>query len=404
MSKKIKGVIPELRFPEFISMGSWKNYRLGEIADRITEKVGDTELTTLSISAGTGFVSQEDKFSRDISGKQYKNYIRIIKGDFSYNKGNSKKFPQGCIYELSEYEEAAVPNAFISFRFKDSYISGFYKGYFERNFHGRQLVKYITSGARMDGLLNIKPSDFFSIILPTPEEKNEQQKIADCLSSIDELIFAEEKKLLLLNDYKKGWMQKLFPAEGKTIPEWRFPEFKNNKSWESDLISNVISTIKPPKKLRSSEYKISGRYPIVDQGQNEFCGWTDDESTLVNFNKKVLIFGDHTCTVKLVARPFAQGADGIKIISTNKKISVDFLFQYLCHSPVGSNSYKRHFSDLKEKRISFPNFDGGEQQKITEFLFNIDILIEKQEVKIYKLKQHKKALIQGLYPDVEEVL
>ncbi len=243
MSKKIKGVIPELRFPEFISMGSWKNYRLGEIADRITEKVGDTELTTLSISAGTGFVSQEDKFSRDISGKQYKNYIRIIKGDFSYNKGNSKKFPQGCIYELSEYEEAAVPNAFISFRFKDSYISGFYKGYFERNFHGRQLVKYITSGARMDGLLNIKPSNFFSIILPTPEEKNEQQKIADCLSSIDELIFAEEKKLLLLNDYKKGWMQKLFPAEGKTVPEWRFPEFRGSKDWEKEELKDFAEVI-----------------------------------------------------------------------------------------------------------------------------------------------------------------
>lgn len=244
MSKNEKQKLePKLRFPEFTSMDEWHNYRLEEISNRITERVGDKELPTLSISAGIGFVSQEQKFSRDISGKQYKNYIHIKKGDFSYNKGNSKKFPQGCIYELLEYAEAAVPNAFISFRFKDSYVSGFYKGYFENNFHGIQLVKYITSGARMDGLLNINPSDFFNIILPTPIKKEEQQKIADCLSSIDDLISAEEKKLSLLNDYKKGWMQKLFPAEGKTVPEWRFPEFRDSGEWEITSLGEICSVL-----------------------------------------------------------------------------------------------------------------------------------------------------------------
>ena len=103
-------------------------------------------------------------------------------------------------------------------------------------------------------------------------------------------------------------------------------------------------------------------------------------------------------------RPFAQGADGIKIISTKKKISVDFLFQYLCNSPIISNSYKRHFSELKEKTILFPDLDSGEQEKISRFLFSIDILIKKEKNKITELKQHKKALMQGLFPAVEEVL
>ena len=90
-------------------------------------------------------------------------------------------------------------------------------------------------------------------------------------------------------------------------------------------------------------------------------------------------------------RPFAQGADGIKIISTKKKISVDFLFQYLCNSPIIFNSYKRHFSELKEKIILFPDLDSGEQEKISRFLFSIDILIKKEKNKITELKQHKKA-------------
>ncbi|MEG3030235.1 MAG: restriction endonuclease subunit S [Oscillospiraceae bacterium] len=236
--KQIK-VVPKYRFPEFQNSDSWERFTLAKLADRIEEKVGENVLTTLSISAGTGFVSQEEKFSRDISGNQYKNYIHLRKGDFSYNKGNSKTFPQGCIYELTEYEEAAVPNAFISFHFKDNYVSNFYEGYFENNFHGKQLIKFITSGARMDGLLNIKASEFFSIVLPTPKEREEQQKIADCLSSIDDLIFAEDKKLSALKDHKKGLMQKLFPAEGKTVPEWRFPEFSNSRAWSMKSLSKI---------------------------------------------------------------------------------------------------------------------------------------------------------------------
>ena len=162
MNKK-KEIVPKLRFPEFGTSEGWKKYKLRELADRITKKVGDNKLVTLSISAGIGFVSQAEKFSRDISGKQYCNYIYLKRGEFSYNKGNSKTFPQGCIYELKEYDEAAVPNAFISFRFKENLVPSFYQGYFDSNFHGKQLVRFITSGARSGGLLNISPIDFFSI-------------------------------------------------------------------------------------------------------------------------------------------------------------------------------------------------------------------------------------------------
>jgi type I restriction enzyme S subunit len=178
-----KTILPKLRFPEFIHTGAWDEYALSDISGRITKKVGDRQLITLSISAGIGFVSQAKKFSRDISGNQYVNYIHLRRGELSYNKGNSKKFPQGCIYELTEYDEAAVPNAFISFRFYDKWITDFFKGYFESNYHGKQLKAFITSGARSDGLLNINPTDFFSIVFPVPKKKEEQQKIADCLSS-----------------------------------------------------------------------------------------------------------------------------------------------------------------------------------------------------------------------------
>ena len=234
MNKK-KEIVPKLRFPEFGTSEGWKKYKLRELADRITKKVGDNKLVTLSISAGIGFVSQAEKFSRDISGKQYCNYIYLKRGEFSYNKGNSKTFPQGCIYELKEYDEAAVPNAFISFRFKENLVPSFYQGYFDSNFHGKQLVRFITSGARSDGLLNISPIDFFSIVLPSPVKKEEQQKIADCLSSIDELIDTESRKLKALEKYKKGLMQKLFPAEEKHCLNGDFLNFKDVENGNLNL-------------------------------------------------------------------------------------------------------------------------------------------------------------------------
>jgi type I restriction enzyme S subunit len=429
MSKNEKQKLePKLRFPEFTSMDEWHNYRLEEISNRITERVGDKELPTLSISAGIGFVSQEQKFSRDISGKQYKNYIHIKKGDFSYNKGNSKKFPQGCIYELLEYAEAAVPNAFISFRFKDSYVSGFYKGYFENNFHGIQLVKYITSGARMDGLLNINPSDFFNIILPTPIKKEEQQKIADCLSSIDDLISAEEKKLSLLNDYKKGWMQKLFPAEGKTVPEWRFPEFRDSGEWEITSLGEICSVLN------------GFGFPIKMQGNStgeySFFKVSDISNAVMN-NGGILIKAanciDDNVLLKLRAKTIPRGTTVFAKIGEALRLNRRAITSEEClidNNVIGVKAKPKKADDyfiflllqlidlerycggvipsvkktvIEEIKVSFIS-DLKEQEKIAAFLSGIDDLITRQTDKIVGLKQHKKALMQGLFPSIEEVL
>ena len=226
-----QALVPQLRFPEFRKAGEWNNYKLSQLSERITEKAGGQKLTTVSITAGFGFVSQAEKFGRDISGAQYKNYIRLKKGEFSYNKGNSKTFPQGCIYQLVEFDEVAAPSAFISFNFKNGFVPEFFKGYFDSNFHGYQLLRFITSGARSDGLLNISPSDFFSIRLPTPKDKGEQQKIADCLLSLHTLMAAQVDKLDALKAHKKGLMQQLFPREGESVPRLRFPEFRGAGEW-----------------------------------------------------------------------------------------------------------------------------------------------------------------------------
>lgn len=398
-------MVPKLRFPEFHYTGEWKRYRLFEVAERITHKVGDKSLTTLSISAGVGFVSQAEKFSRDISGKQYENYIYLKKGDFSYNKGNSKKFPQGCIYELKEFEEAAVPNAFISFHFDNDYDPNFYKGYFDNNFHGRQLARFITSGARSDGLLNISPSDFFSIVLPTPKEKEEQRKIADCLSSLDDLITAEDRKLEALKAHKKGLMQKLFPAEGKTVPEWRFPEFMSSSKWKERMLSNVCA-MQAGKFVQASEiikerkdnmypcyggnglrgytysYTHSGEYPLIGR-QGALCG-----------NVAYGIGKFHATEHAIVA-------------TKGKDISAKWLYYLLIDLQLNQHATGQaqpglSVETLEKVKIYIPE-DQNEQQKIADCLSSLDDRITAQAEKIEVLQTHKKGLMQGLFPSLEEV-
>ncbi|MDR1604624.1 MAG: restriction endonuclease subunit S [Gracilibacteraceae bacterium] len=419
MNKSDKAALaPRLRFPEFVLTEEWQAYTLDKIADRLTEKVGDKQLTTLSISAGVGFVSQAEKFSRDISGKQYDNYIFLQKGDFSYNKGNSKKFPQGCIYELKEYDEAAVPNAFISFRFNKRYVSDFYKGYFENNFHGKQLIKFITSGARMDGLLNINPSDFFSIILPTPKNKAEQQKIADCLSSIDDLIAAEDKKLETLRAHKKGLVQKLFPAEGKAVPEWRFPEFRSSGEWEEKLLAQVgdIITGNTPSTADVNNY--GGNKMFVspaDMSELKYVVETKTKLTEKGFSTTRKIPANSVLFV-CIGSTIGKVAQNKCECATNQQINSvvpfeDYINDFIYYA-LELNSSK--ISKLAGKQavpiinkslfssvmISTTEYD--EQQKIANCLSSIDDLISEQAKKIEALKTHKKGLMQGLFPSIEE--
>lgn len=426
MNKNVKtALVPKLRFPEFHSTGEWDRRTLDEIADRITEKVGDRALTTLSISAGIGFVSQAEKFSRDISGKQYENYIVLRKGEFSYNKGNSKKFPQGCIYELKEYEEAAVPNAFISFRFKDSFVSDFYKGYFDNNYHGVQLTKFITSGARMDGLLNINPSDFFSILLPTPKEKEEQQKIADCLSSLDDLIASENEKFKALKAHKKGLMQKLLPAEGETVPEWRFPEFRDSGEWELNTVEqisiNVIaggtpSTLEP--KFWNGDIRWMNSGDLNFKKVYEVKGRISEEGLQKSSTKLI----PKLCVlIGLAGQGKTRGTVAINMVELCINQSIAAIFP---NDTVFDSSFIYHNLDSRYDELrKLSTGDGGrgglnlqiikslpislpaipEQQKIADCLSIVDDLITAQVQKVETLKVHKKGLMQGLFPSIEEV-
>lgn len=415
---KTKKILPELRFPEFANTEGWDAKTLGEVAERIEEKVNDKKLTTASISAGTGFVSQAEKFSRDISGAQYKNYIVLNEGEFSYNKGNSKRFPQGCIYKLKEFKQVAVPNAFISFRFKPDFIGDFYQGYFDKNYHGIQLMRFITSGARMDGLLNIKADDFFNIVLPTPS-KSEQQKIASCLSSLDEVIEAHSQKLELLKDHKKGLMQNLFPQEGEKVPKFRFKEFRKEGEWKKTTIDEIakVSTGGTPESTNPEYW--NGNIPWMNSGElnnkriYSVSNFITDKGLKESSTKLIPPF---CILIGLAGQGKTRGTAAINYIElcTNQSIGSihpnedvfdsEFLYQridsmynklrYLSSGDGGRGGLNLQI--IKEFELSLPNLK--EQKKIASCLYSLDEIITEQAELIEILKQHKKGLMQRLFP------
>lgn len=191
-------------------------------------------------------------------------------------------------------------------------------------------------------------------------------------------------------------MQQLFPQPGATTPALRFPGFIGD--WQEKSFDRICHTITPPLKLQSSQYSSSGKFPIVDQSQTLICGWTNDSSGLLR-NAPYIIFGDHTCVLKYIDFPFIQGADGVKILGSNKKDNSKFIYQLLLSNPVKQDGYKRHFSDLKEKVFLLPP-TLEEQTKIAECLSSIDEIISVEESKVASLKARKKGLMQQLFPQL----
>ena len=182
------------------------------------------------------------------------------------------------------------------------------------------------------------------------------------------------------------------------VPRLRFPEFRDAAAWKAAQLDKLISTVTPPKKIPTTEYLAEGLFPIIDQGQSDIAGWTDDPSALIKNDEPLIIFGDHTCALKVLREPFAQGADGIKILKGNGPATTEFLYQHLCFRPVLPEEYKRHFSIIRDKVIAYPEAKSGEQQKIADCLFSLDELITAETQKLDALKTHKKGLMQQLFP------
>ena len=381
---------PKLRFPEFRNSPGWPIRTLAPFLEEVAERVPpETDLPIYS-STRTGLKPQDDYYD----------------GRILLNKSEYGVVPPGCFV----YRHMSDDGLF-KFNINDTgspiAVSKEYPVFKAVNLDPRFLLNKLNFGADFERFAlsqkaggtrtRLYLSKLAEWETPIPSI-HEQQKIAECLSTLDELIGAESQKLDALKAHKKGLMQQLFPREGETLPRLRFPEFRNAPQWKSKTVDELVDTITPPKKLLTSDYRPAGQFPVIDQSQDYICGWTDDEEAVIGDDLPVVVFGDHTCALKFVDRPFAQGADGIKILKAKAEVRDDFLFYSLQANPVQQESYKRHFSTLRERVVAFPDKDTGEQHRIATCLSSLDDLIAAHSDRLSALQIHKQGLLQQLFP------
>ncbi|CAI2580014.1 hypothetical protein AKUH3B204M_04640 [Apilactobacillus kunkeei] len=230
-----KTKVPRLRFSEF--SGEWKEEPLENRIEFLKgNDSGNYKLPILTISAGKGWMLQSDRFGNVLAGKELKNYTLLKKGQLSYNHGNSKLAKYGAVFSLKDYNEALVPKVYHSFKILNG-DSDFIEKLFESKKTDRQLRKMITSGARMDGLLNINKQSFGSILINFPI-LIEQQKIGNFFAKQDKLIELQTQKVDQLKKLKRGYLQKMFPQEGETVPRLRFSGFSGE--WKEEKLVELL--------------------------------------------------------------------------------------------------------------------------------------------------------------------
>jgi type I restriction enzyme S subunit len=259
------------------------------------------------------------------------------------------------------------------------------------------------------------------IVVPFPAVP-EQQKIADCLSSLDDIITAEDKKLESLKAHKKGLMQKLFPAQGATVPEWRFPEFRDAGEWEEKPISSLCRVTQGGTPSTSVPEFWGGNIQWVtpaEMGKRYNKYITDTVRTLTdeglsNCSSELLpvdsVIVSTRAPIGLLAinkKPMAinQGCHGLIPLPG---YNTDFIFFRLeitkskLNDIGAGNTFKElSGSSLKAFPITVPELP--EQQKIADCLSSLDDFIAAENEQLEALKAYKKGLMQGLFPSIEEV-
>jgi len=287
--------------------------------------------------------------------------------------------------------------------------------------HSALFVENVISKCTGSNYPAINSSDLARIPVFVPEPK-EQQKVADCLTSLKNLITVEGKKLTALEEHKKGLMQKLFPKKDETIPHLRFPEFLNTEDWEETTIGN-IGKFYYGKSAPKWSLEENAPTPCVRYGElyTKFRAVINETYSRTNIDPKNLRFskGGEVLVPRVGERPEEFGkccsylplanvaiGEMISVFETDQNpLFYTYYFRRLyaefAKVVEGQNVKNLYYAELEPLRICRPS--PPEQKKISDFLSSIEEQIITQRQKVENLKDHKKGLMQQLFPSPDEL-
>ena len=406
---------PKLRFKkdDGSQFPDWEEKKLGDITEKVVRKDENSTADVRMISQGNGFILQSDKYSKENAGQSLKKYTLLKRDEFAYNHGASKVKPYGVCYRLCESDEARVPYVYHTFKLIDD-DSNFWNYALNTSYMDRQLKKMVSSGARMDGLLNIGYDTYMSINVHAPSLP-EQHKIASLFTELDALIQSAEKELEGYRELKQGMLQKMFPKKGETTPEIRFPEFSGD--WKQRKLGDIalVSTGCP---FDSKDFSDDGDFLVITNGNIQDTSPVVDNSLgnriSIDDNKiksaYLLDIGDilvtmdgtvgRTAKVIINGQILAQRVGRLKALNNSS-----FLYQWLNTgafskemSILSHGGTIKHISldEIRSYEAMIPQND-KEQEKIGKYFDNLDNLITSQQQELDGYKELKKGLLQQMF-------
>lgn len=421
MNKTEKKLIPELRFPEFVKDGEWANEELGQISEIV--RGGSPrpiqEYLTKDIN-GLNWLKIADvpSDSKYITKTKEKVIKEALSSTREVNPGdlilsNSMSFGRPYILKI----KTCIHDGWIAIR---KISNKTYEGYLYYFISSENSQSYFKTNAAGAAVKNLNADIIKLLPIYLPKNKKEQQKIASCLSSLDELIAAHNDKLQALKDHKKGLMQNLFPREGEKVPKLRFPEFEGDGEWELKPFSKFIKLYRgsSPRPIREYLTKSESGVNWIKIGDTSSI----TDYVIRSVSEKITPKGaEKSRPVKkgelILANSMSYGStylldiegciyDGWFVLREYEDFfDKQFLLQLL-NSEYTQGQYKKYAAGGIVQNISseivysitLPKTSKEEQQKIASCLSALDELITAQAEKIEQLQQHKKGLMQGLFP------
>lgn len=415
MSKNAKKLVPELRFPEFRGMGEWEIKRLNQVCEvnPAAKKLPESFIYIDLESVEAGALLKKNLIK--LEGAPSRAQRLLIAGDVifqmvrPYQKNN-------FFFQCEDGFEYVASTGYAQLRAHES------NTYLYQYIHTDRFVDRVLAKCTGSNYPAINSSDLAEIKFELPQPA-EQQKIADCLSSIDDLITAQSQKVEALKTHKKGLMQQLFPREGETVPRLRFPEFQGDwllvplgqcfNNIGGTALEKYVTEGARHHFISIGNYSPEGKY--IDKGQrveiNELT-----KTKLLNKNNLVMVLNDKTLAGDIIGSTLLIDEDDKYIYNQrSERLIVGNYFSpvfawHLLNSEIfrkqvfklsqGGTQIYVNFPAIKTIELCFPK-NPNEQQKIADCLTSIDDLISAQVQKLDTLKTHKKGLMQQLFPSME---
>ncbi|WP_262250159.1 restriction endonuclease subunit S [Parapedobacter soli] len=387
--------IPELRFPEFVNDGEWEEKELNEACD-INPKVSqlpekfvyiDLESVENGILLQKKIISSEGAPSRaqrllkddDVIFQMVRPYQ---KNNYYFKKDDDVDYVASTGYaQLRSFESSMYLYQFIH---TDSFVSNVLKKCTGSNYPA----------------INSYDLSKIPIQIPKPQE---QQKIASCLSSLDEVIAAHSQKLDALKDHKKGLMQNLFPQEGETVPKVRFPGFEKDGNWEEEKLGDIAENLDSKRVPITSNQREKGYIPYY--GASGIIDYVKDYI----FDEKLLCISEDGANLVDRNYPIAFSISGKTWVNNHAHVLrfASYHTQVLVENYINCTNIQDFLTGMAQPKLNRGKLDilpiplpknPNEQKKIAGCLSSLDALITAQADKIDQLKLYKKGLMQGLFP------